>query len=78
MSRSAREAELGDMAQEMIRQARTIDELRQAQAVVFPPAYGMSLERHGWRKLAADKQHPQSDPVAQVGWKRNSPKRSPN
>lgn len=169
MSRSARGAEVLDMAQEMIRQARTIDELRQAQAVVFPLAYGMSLEqtaqaigqsvtwtcrlrnrflagetvgdgqrqrpggrrhqnlsvdrereilapfleraskggilvvpqikaeleaalgrgmalstvykllhRHGWRKLAPDKQHPQSDPVAQVAWKKNFPKRSPN
>lgn len=23
------------------------------------------LHRHGWRKLAPDKQHPQSDPAAQ-------------
>ena len=169
MGRSARGTELLDMAQEMIRRATTINELRQAQAVVFPLAYGLSLDetaqaigqsvtwtcrlrsrflagetvgdgqrqhaggrrrqnlsvdrereilspflaraskggilvvpqikaeleaalgrsmalssvynllhRHGWRKLAPDKQHPQSDPVAQVAWKKNSPRRSPN
>ena len=33
------------------------------------------LHRHGWRKLAPDKRHPQSDPVAQEAWKKNSPKR---
>ena len=31
------------------------------------------LHRHGWRKLAPDKRHPQSDPVAQEAWKKNSP-----
>jgi transposase len=40
------------------------------------------LHRHGWRKLAPDKRHPQSDPQAQDEWKKNSPndlpKRSPN
>lgn len=35
------------------------------------------LHRHNWRKLAPDKSHPQSDPVAQEDWKKNSPKRSP-
>lgn len=35
------------------------------------------LHRHNWRKLAPDKRHPQSDPVAQEDWKKNSPKRSP-
>ena len=168
MSRPMRGADVLDMAQEMLRQAKTIDELRQAQAVVLPLAYGLSLDetaqaigqsvtwtsrlrnrflagetvadgqrqhaggrrrqnlslerereilapflqrastgcilvvpqikaeleaalgrrmalssvynllhRHGWRKLAPDKQHPQSDPVAQAAWKKNSPKRSP-
>ena len=168
MGRPVRGAEVLDMAQEMIRRATTIDELRQAQAVVFPLAYGLSLEetaqaigqsvtwtcrlrsrflsgetvgdgqrqraggrrrqnlsverereilmpflerastggilvvpqikaeletalgrrmalssvynllhRHGWRKLAPDKHHPQSDPVAQAAWKKNSPKHSP-
>ena len=35
------------------------------------------LHRHGWRKLAPDKRHPDSDPQAQTAWKKNSPKRSP-
>ena len=30
------------------------------------------LRRHGWRKLAPDKRHPQSDPAAQEEWKKNS------
>jgi hypothetical protein len=34
------------------------------------------LHRHNWRKLAPDKQHPQSDPVAQEAFKKNSPKHS--
>lgn len=34
------------------------------------------LHRHNWRKLAPDKRHPRSDPVAQEDWKKNSPKRS--
>ena len=34
------------------------------------------LHRHNWRKLAPDKRHPQSDPVAQEEWKKNSSKRS--
>lgn len=28
------------------------------------------LHRHGWRKLAPDKRHPQSDPLAQQAWKK--------
>ena len=166
MGRPTRGIEVLEMAQEMIRQAKTIDELRQAQAVVLPLAYGLSLDqtakaigqsvtwicrlrnrflagetvgdgqrqraggrrrenlsaareqeilapflarasaggilvvpqikaeleaalgrpmalssvynllhRHGWRKLAPDKQHPKSDPNAQQAWKKNSPKR---
>jgi transposase len=31
------------------------------------------LHRHGWRKLAPDKRHPQSDPQAQQEWKKNFP-----
>ena len=34
------------------------------------------LHRHNWRKLVPDKRHPQSDPVAQEEWKKNSSKRS--
>lgn len=33
------------------------------------------LHRHDWRKLAPDKSHPQSDPVAQQEWKKNSSQR---
>ena len=168
MGRPALGADVLEIAHEMIRQANTIDELRQAQAVVLPLAYGLSLaatadaigqsvtwtsrlrnrflageivgdgqrprpggrrrenlsierereilapflarasaggilvvppikaelevalgrtmalssvynllHRHGWRKLAPDKHHPQSDPLAQAAWKKNSPKRSP-
>ncbi len=35
------------------------------------------LHRHGWRKLAPDKRHPQSDPLAQEAWKKNFPSDSP-
>ena len=42
--------------------------------VALASAYNL-LHRHGWRKLAPDKHHPQSDPVAQQEWKKNSPKR---
>lgn len=42
--------------------------------VALASAYNL-LHRHGWRKLAPDKCHPQSDPVAQQEWKKNSPKR---
>ena len=35
------------------------------------------LHRHGWRKLAPDKRHPQSDPQAQQEWKKNFPSTSP-
>jgi transposase len=33
------------------------------------------LARHGWRKVAPDTCHPKRDPVAQEGFKKNSPKR---
>ena len=168
MARPVGGAAVLEMAQEMILRAKTIDELRQAQAVVLPLAHGLSLEqtaraigrsvvwtcrlrnrflagetvgdgqrqrpggrrrenlsvererevlepflerarnggilvvpqikaeleaalgrsmalssvynllhRHGWRKLAPDKRHPQSDPAAPEAWKKNSPAPSP-
>ena len=43
MARPARGVEVLEMAQEMILRAKTIDELRQAQAVVLPLAHGLSL-----------------------------------
>jgi len=58
-----------------------LDLARQGGVIIVPPlkakleeslgrsmalstVYGM-LHRHGWRKLASDKRHPESDPVAQ-------------
>ncbi len=69
-----------------------IEQAKQGGVIIVPPlkaqieaalgrpmalstVYAM-LHRHGWRKLAPDKQHPQSDPVAQEEWKKNSPKKS--
>ena len=43
MARLARGAEVLEMAQEMILRAKTIEELRQAQAVVLPLVHGLSL-----------------------------------
>jgi len=34
------------------------------------------LARHGWRKLAPDKRHPKTDPLAQEEFKKNSPRSS--
>ena len=69
-----------------------IEQAKQGGVIIVPPlkaelekALGRSmaqstvyamLHRHGWRKLAPDKQHPESDPAAQDEWKKNSPKRS--
>jgi hypothetical protein len=36
-----------------------------------------ALHRHGWRKLAPDQRHPQSDAAAQAEWKETSPPRLP-
>ena len=69
-----------------------IEQAKQGGVIIVPPlkiqieaalgrpmarstVYAM-LHRHGWRKLAPDKRHPQSDPVAQEEWKKNSPKQS--
>lgn len=49
---------------------------RLGRKVALASAYNL-LHRHNWRKLAPDKRHPQSDPLAQLEWKKNSPKRSP-
>jgi hypothetical protein len=48
---------------------------RLGREVALASAYNL-LHRHNWRKLAPDKRHPQSDPVAQEEWKKNSPKSS--
>lgn len=69
-----------------------IEQAKQGGVIIVPPiktaiekalgrtmaqstVYAM-LHRHGWRKLAPDKQHPKSDPVAQEAFKKNSLKRS--
>ena len=49
---------------------------RLGREVALASAYNL-LHRHGWRKLAPDKRHPQSDPQAQDEWKKNSPKHLP-
>ena len=49
---------------------------RLGREVALASAYNL-LHRHNWRKLAPDKRHPQSDPLAQEEWKKNSAKRSP-
>jgi hypothetical protein len=45
---------------------------RLGRKVALASAYNL-LHRHGWRKLAPDKRHPQTDVVAQEEWKKNSP-----
>lgn len=49
---------------------------RLGREVALASAYNL-LHRHNWRKLAPDKRHPQSDPLAQEEWEKNSPKPSP-
>ena len=49
---------------------------RLGRKVALASAYNL-LHRHDWRKLAPDKRHPQSDPLAQEEWKKNFQKRSP-
>lgn len=51
-------------------------EARLGRSVALSSVYNL-LHRHGWRKLAPDKRHPQSDPEAQQAWKKNSPSSSP-
>jgi hypothetical protein len=45
---------------------------RLGRKVALASAYNL-LHRNNWRKLAPDKRHPQSDPLAQQEWKKNSP-----
>ena len=45
---------------------------RLGRQVALASAYNL-LHRHGWRKLAPDKRHPQSDVAIQEAWKKNSP-----
>ena len=47
MARTPRGKEVLEKAKELLPKARTIEELRQAQAVVLPLEYGFSMERTG-------------------------------
>jgi len=49
---------------------------RLGRRVALASAYNL-LHRHGWRKLAPDKRHPQSDKEMQDAWKKNSLKPLP-
>ena len=51
-------------------------EARLGRQVPLSSVYNL-LHRHGWRKLAPDKRHIQSDPDAQAAWKKKSRKRLP-
>lgn len=59
-----------------------VNEIRQAleaqlgRKVALASVYNL-LHRHGWRKLAPDKRHPQADVQAQEEWKKNSTNYSP-
>lgn len=46
-------------------------EARLGKPLALSTLYQM-LSRHGWRKLAPDKSHPQADPAAREEWKKNS------
>lgn len=58
----------------VIPQLRPEFERRLGKPVALSTIYRM-LARHGWRKLAPDTAHPQSDPQARADWKKNSPAR---
>ena len=60
----------------VVSQVKVALDKRLGRKVALASAYNL-LHRHNWRKLAPDKRHPQSDPLAQEEWKKNSPKRSP-
>jgi len=60
----------------VVGQIRAEIEARLGRSMALSSVYNL-LHRHGWRKLAPDKRHPQSDPLAQQEWKKNSPSSSP-
>ena len=51
-------------------------DIRLGRHIALASAYNL-LHRHGWRKLAPDKRHPQSDIEIQEAWKKNSLKPLP-
>ena len=60
----------------VVGQVKAALDKRLGREVALASAYNL-LHRHDWRKLAPDKRHPQSDPLAQEEWKKNSPKHLP-
>lgn len=60
----------------VVSQVKTELEARLGRPMALATVYNL-LHRHGWRKLAPDKRHPQSDEQAQAEWKKNSPSDSP-
>ena len=60
----------------VVGQVKAEIEARLGRSMALSSVYNL-LHRHGWRKLAPDKRHPQSDPLAQQEWKKNSPSVSP-
>ena len=61
----------------VVGQVKTELEARLGRPMALSSVYNL-LHRHNWRKLAPDKCHPHSDPLAQEEWKKNSPSGSPN
>ena len=59
----------------VVGQIKPLIEAALARSVSLSSVYAL-LHRHNWRKLAPDKRYPQSDPLAQEEWKKNSPNRS--
>ena len=57
----------------VVSQIKAALDLHLGRKVALALVYNL-LHRNGWRKLVPDKSHPQSDPVAQDEWKKNSPK----
>ena len=57
----------------VVGQIKTALDKQLGREVALASVYNL-LHRHNWRKLAPDKRHPQSDPVAQDEWKKNFPK----
>lgn len=51
---------------------KPVVEARLGKPLALSTLYQM-LARHGWRKLAPDKSHPQADPAAREAWEKNSP-----
>lgn len=59
----------------VVSQVKAEIEARLGHPMALSSVYNL-LHRHGWRKLAPDRRHPQSDPLAQQEWKKNSPSAS--